>query len=302
MGNFNYEFDQPGTYCEQRPVTQWKEQVKVIRKQWKSVGREADCLKLLNHQFTPTTHLGLGLEAGPEQGLLGWCSYDEQIKNNVSRNIMEWQCNKTGQSTQTQAQWNSVWSMSIFSQFQYMAKTPWCFTWDGTWIKGVLAILPSVVDKGTTRIEKEHVVPWWKCEKVYDCSNADSIIQRIPPLAAALKFGCYCRGFHNNLTLTSIFTPRRGYFFSCKKSTIQSPGHLVWALSDGTWTTHLPVDGKVKQVTLGMPTLCPIWKKSPFKGPLEDLRLKRTKRSETDDDTWNEPSTGVKIGWALESL
>ena len=37
---------------------------------------------------------------------------------------------------------------------------------------------------------------------------------------------------------------------------------------------HLPLDGKVKQITLGMPTLCPIWKKSPFKGSLENLELK----------------------------
>ena len=42
--------------------------------------------------------------------------------------------------------------------------------------------------------------------------------------------------------------------------------------------------------------------KLPFRGSLENLELKRTKRSETNDDNWNEPSTGVKIGWALESL
>ncbi|XP_056217422.1 uncharacterized protein LOC130159631 [Falco biarmicus] len=112
----------------------------------------------------------------------------------------------------------------------------------------------------------------------------------------------FCRGLKNTLNLTSAFTVRRGTLFSCRKSSIRSPGHLVWALSDGTWTTHLPLDGKVKQITLGMPTLCPIWKKSPFKGSLENLELKRIKRSGISDDIWNEPSTGVKIGWALESL
>ncbi|XP_055650001.1 uncharacterized protein LOC129783700 [Falco peregrinus] len=180
-----------------------------------------------------------------------------------------------------------------------MARTPWYFTWDGK----TFAVLPWVYDRASSLREKESkIVSWWKGEKVYDCSNADLIIQQIPPLAAALKYGCFCRGLKNTLNLTSTFTPRKGTLFSCRKSTIQSPGHLIWALSDGTWTTHLPLDGKVKQITLGMPTLCPIWKKSPFRGSLESLKLKLTKRSETDDDTWNEPSTGVKIGWALESL
>ena len=213
--------------------------------------------------------LGLGLGVGPEQGLLGWCSYDVQIKTNESRIIMEWQCSKPGQDIQKEEQWDSVWSMSIFSQFQYMARTPWCFTWEGK----EFAVLPSVNDKGTSlRTKEDKLVSWWKYEKVCDCSNTDLLIQRIPPLAAALKFGCYCRGLKNNLNLTSAHTPRRGTLFSCRKTTLQSPGHLVWALSDGTWTTQLPLDGKVRQVTLGMPTLCPIWKKSPFRGLLENLK------------------------------
>ena len=74
-------------------------------------------------------------------------------------------------------------------------------------------------------------------------------------------------------------------------------------MSDGTWSTHLPVDGKVKQITLGMPTSCPIWKKTPFKGNSENLKLLRVKRSEVnEDENCNEPSTGVRIGWYLESL
>ena len=85
------------------------------------------------------------------------------------------------------------------------------------------------------------IVPWWKCEKVYDCSNADLVIQRIPLLAAALKYGCFCRGLKNILNLTCTFTVRRGTLFSCRKSTIRSPGHLVWALSDGTWTTAFTI-------------------------------------------------------------
>jgi len=49
--------------------------------------------------------------------------------------------------------------------------------------------------------------------------------------------------------------------------------------------------------------LCPIWKKTPFKGNFENLKLLQLKRSEVEEDeNWNEPSTEVKIGWALESL
>lgn len=40
-------------------------------------------------------------------------------------------------------------------------------------------------------------------------------------------------------------------------------------MSDGTWTSPLPLDGKVKQITLGMPTLCPIGKKAHFRGTAE---------------------------------
>ena len=33
-----------------------------------------------------------------------------------------------------------------------------------------------------------------------------------------------------------------------------------------------------------------------------EFRIETKKRSGINDDIWNEPSTGVKIGWALESL
>lgn len=67
-------------------------------------------------------------------------------------------------------------------------------------------------------------------------------------------------------------------------------------MSDGTWTTHLPLDGKVRQITLGMSTLCPVWKRTPFRGALENLKLEGVKRSEIDEE-YNEPSSGVKVGW-----
>lgn len=50
-----------------------------------------------------------------------------------------------------------------------------------------------------------------------------------------------------------------------------------------------------------MLTPCPTWKRTHFIGALENLKLERVKRSEIDEQ-WNEPSTGVKFGWALEPL
>lgn len=72
-------------------------------------------------------------------------------------------------------------------------------------------------------------------------------------------------------------------------------------MRDGTWTTPLPLDSKEKQITLGTPALCPIGKKAPFRGRVENLLLECVRRSKMDKG-WNEPSSGVKVSWALECL
>lgn len=50
-----------------------------------------------------------------------------------------------------------------------------------------------------------------------------------------------------------------------------------------------------------MPTLCPIGKKSPLRGTVENLQLEWVKRSDMDEG-WNEPSPGVKVTRVLECL
>jgi len=91
-------------------------------------------------------------------------------------------------------------------------------------------------------------------------------------------------------------TGREKTLVNCKSSTIRSMGHFVWAASDGTWTTHLSLDGPVKEITLGLLTLCPLWRKAP-------LIERGTKREVSEeDDEWQEPSTGIKIGWVVESF
>ncbi|XP_056179188.1 uncharacterized protein LOC130141915 [Falco biarmicus] len=199
MNLTNLEYKNETTYCEQRPVTQWYEQVKVIRKQWKSPGKETDCKKLLNYDFVTGSRpsaIARVLFPGVPNPRLGWCSYDEQLKTNVSRSIMEWKCNKTGQGTQLVEQWGSIWSMSIFSQFRYMARTSWYFTWDGK----VFAVLPSVNDKATSLREKENkIVPWWKCEKVYDCSTRPSIKKCLLIYITLVSISSSFRDFGNTM-------------------------------------------------------------------------------------------------------
>lgn len=68
-----------------------------------------------------------------------------------------------------------------------------------------------------------------------------------------------------------------------------------WVSSNGMWSTHLPMKDKNKQWTLGLLTLCPLWKKSP-------LRPQWWNRVKREDDSWQPPSTGTQIGWVLESI
>jgi len=141
-----------GTYCEQVPVVEWQERIDYVKKQWKTPGNRADCEKLLNYVF---------VKIGRFHNV-GWCTYDEPVKKNVSQTIMEWECRKSNQTKQEITSWDSVWSMAISSQFQYMANAPWCFTWGGM----IFAAFPSVNDKGSTSREKEIIVPWWNCTKI----------------------------------------------------------------------------------------------------------------------------------------
>lgn len=68
-------------------------------------------------------------------------------------------------------------------------------------------------------------------------------------------------------------------------------------MGHGQWTTHLPIDGPVTQITLGIPTWCPFWRQSSL-----SERNNRQKRDVSPEDEWHEPDSGVKFGWALESF
>jgi len=77
-----------GTHCEQVPVAEWQEQIDYVKKQWKTPGSRANCEKLLNYVFVQTVFPNVD-----------WCAYDELMKKNVSRIIIEWKCRKSNQTT-----------------------------------------------------------------------------------------------------------------------------------------------------------------------------------------------------------
>lgn len=60
----------------------------------------------------------------------------------------------------------------------------------------------------------------------------------------------------------------------CEKGVVPSMGHTVWLSSDGTWATHLPLKKEKYQHTLGMLTLCPLWRKRTSESQLRG-KLKR---------------------------
>lgn len=170
-----------------------------------------------------------------------------------------------------------MWTLSIVQQYQYSEAFPWCIRWTN-------------VTRGVT-------VPWWNCSQVMTCQTD---VKEIPLsiIKVAVIAGCICQKQLDPKEAIKIGID--GDKIDCR-GTIGSVGHLVWALSDGTWTTHLLIAGPVREVTLGLPTLCPIWKRSPLKNRQELLQV-RYKREIDEDDVWHEPLGSVKFGWALESF
>lgn len=227
---------------------------------------------------------------GPGLFNLGWCTYNERVKKNVYVAVMNWKCEdaESLQEGKTREKWESVWSVSISSHFRYMAIAPWCIIW-GRNLESNRTQVP-LGEKCTSSCEKTTIVPFWHCLTIYNCISIDKEIKLIPSLAAALKYRCEFRGWSSNNKLEDMWIPKRGATLNCRKTSIPSPGHLTWALSDGTWMTCFSLDGKVKQITLEMITLCSIWKKYPFKGNLEKLRIRWVKREDRDFNAhWYEP-------------
>lgn len=276
--------------CKQVPESR-----QVVKETWEKIGTwirpmsQKDCILSDGMLRTPI---------GQSEGITQWQCYlphYKKIIENVTETTLVWKCEAEDQKDQIKP-WDSAWSVSILQKFQYMANTPSCIKWEGSENETD----PAGTYTATSSRMWADKVSWWACNKTYDCTSDDAEIKQMPSLAIALQISCACREIKHKQGKMN-----HKVIIGCTRSTIKSPGQFVWATSDGTWTTYLPVDGKVKEITLGLPTLCPIWIKSPFNRKHELLQIRARREvldNENPDDTWQEPSSRVKFRWALESL
>lgn len=185
--------------------------------------------------------------------------------------------------------WKTLWGPALLEHYSYISRIPWCFEWVGK-----VNETGKVSHKDTSQRVKVPVK--WTCEEVYSCDSSPAEV-RIPAVQAALKLGCECRNYKHQ---------QQGYpngqrQQDCEVDTIRSPGNLVWVMGHGQWTTHLSLDGPVTQITLGIPTLCPLW--NPVKSTQVQYSRTRTKREvNSEEDIWHEPDANVKFEWVLESM
>ncbi|TRZ17796.1 hypothetical protein HGM15179_009267 [Zosterops borbonicus] len=263
--------------------TEWTVKTTTLRKQWSSPGSRGDCEALPNSKF---------ITIGRFKNV-GWCEYDEvqSHKMPTTKYYYEVVCQDGKEEWTT---WQAIWGPSLLETYSYLGKIGWCIQWTGRKNQTHAHVLTAETShrKMTEKVES------WNCTRVITCDTPGEQVGLVP-VKILLKWGCECRGYNH-----SIKGELKGQKqVNCKTTTIRSPGNLVWVMGHGMWTTHIPIDGLVTQITLGVPTLCPFWKQSR----LTDLDIGRRNKREVmeginPEDEWHEPSGGVKLGWMLESL
>ncbi|KAJ7415098.1 hypothetical protein WISP_79793 [Willisornis vidua] len=221
--------------------------------------------------------------------------YKFQLVESQSRPKLK--CSNVTNSLDTWGEWNSAWGFSLLEHYSYLGKVQWCIQWKGE--KNQTHDRARITE--TSSRNPRDQIDNWNCTEVFTCDTPQDRIGLVP-VKVALRWGCECRGYQH--TITSKYGEG---VIDCKRSTLPSPGNLVWVLGHGQWTTHLSLDGPVTQITLGIPTLCPFWKPSKLTATEIQPRQRRDIDRDIDDigldkDDWQEPSGGVKFGWALESL
>ncbi|KAL9871155.1 uncharacterized protein GJ701_016870 [Geothlypis trichas] len=208
-----------------------------------------------------------------------------RIKTKSQRNEMS--CQNVTQNFDTWKSWKTLWGPSVLEHYSYLGKVQWCIQWSGVKNQSHYRAITMSTSSREFRPQKED----WNCTEVFTCDTPEDRIGLVP-VKMALKWGCECRGYDHTVTQESMNGP-----IDCRYTAVHSPGNLVWVLGHGQWTTHLPLDGSVTQITLGVPTLCPYWKQNKL---TQKERLK--KRESSLEEQWHEPGSGVKFGWILESL
>lgn len=191
-----------------------------------------------------------------------------------------------------------IWEDIQSGEWDHIEQVKWCLIFEGTEGKPEDPLQVSIEygniesDKITANRKNNK----WNCTKVYNCSTKDAEVQRIYPVAKLLRLGCACRNLTTYLNDTWSYLTNNDTWTSidCLKNRVESLGQTVWVSSSGEWHTHAPLTGPIREWTLGMLTLCPLWRKEPLH-PHPWLRVKR-------DSEWKRPSSGVQIGWTLESI
>ncbi|XP_051626518.1 uncharacterized protein LOC127462093 isoform X3 [Manacus candei] len=215
-----------------------------------------------------------------------------KVPASVKREKQEEVCQNITSST-TMEEWQTIWGPSLLETYSYIGKVQWCIHW-----KGKKNQTYSTGNRGNHNWRTEtHTKEDWNCTRIYTCDTPDDEIG-LMPVKALLQLGCECQGYNHTI---------KGHVknIDCHTTTVRSPGNLVWVMGHGQWTTHMPLDGPVVPVTLGIPTLCPLWRKEKLTPAEMRPREKREVSNDINDlelTDWHEPSAGVKFGWALESL
>ncbi|XP_067158591.1 uncharacterized protein [Apteryx mantelli] len=184
----------------------------------------------------------------------------------------------------------SIWKSSEQGEWHYSQKADWCLEWAGEVGANLSSIKQPLLEEARKKLGNSML----NCTNIFNCTSSDLEIQQIGPIARTLRLGCLCR----NLTTSINQTWRGDNSINCKKKVLPAMGHTVWVKGDGTWTTHLPLDGKTQPFTLGLLTLCPLWRKNPITPVSNGL----VKRDQTKEEDWKKPSAGTVVGWVLESI
>lgn len=162
---------------------------------------------------------------------------------------------------------NTLWGCQLPKPRRQVQRGTWDHTQNRAWCLEFTGVTGPLLDPPRarticgnvdwTRQTEKITHPTWNCTRVYTCNSSDPEVQRLYPLAKALRWGCACRNYSNVLSDTwSPLNNGRKIWpgIDCIKGRVGSLGLTVWVSSDGTWSTHLRMKDKSKQWTLGLLT------------------------------------------------
>lgn len=95
-----------------------------------------------------------------------------------------------------------------------MQPTPQCIDWTGNQSKEKIRGI-NLPQNLTENIRKLPLVKNWNCTQVYNCSMNATELQRLGPLARALRLGCLCQNYLSSTKDTWTGTTIKGKIIHC---------------------------------------------------------------------------------------